>query len=160
MNEVSLVACPLTAGNAPLAPTRDAGRSLVRWVVLGAASLVLFVLAVAHSASVGAATPTTYAGTYCINFNTCYSSAGLYRAGTGPTATGPVYTAPTYVAPAAVVAPATTSASGYAPNTVVSTYYDPRYGTVSVQTDATGNLIDVNAATGQRIFPFPDNGYG
>ena len=51
------------------------------------------------------------------------------------------------------MAPATTSASGYAPNTVVSTYYDPRYGVVSVQTDATGNLIDVNAATGQRIYP-------
>ncbi len=41
----------------------------------------------------------------------------------------------------------------YPPNTVVSTYYDARYGTVSVISDASGNLIDVNAATGQRIYP-------
>jgi len=60
-----------------------------------------------------------------------------------------------------VGAQTTTSASGYPPNTVVSTYYDPRYGEVSVVTDASGNLIDVNAATGQRIYPvFPDYGYG
>ena len=43
--------------------------------------------------------------------------------------------------------------SVYPPNTVVSTYFDPRYGTVSVVTDAYGNLIDVNALTGQRIYP-------
>jgi len=47
--------------------------------------------------------------------------------------------------------------SGYPANTVVSTYFDPRYGEVAVVTDASGNLIDVNAATGQRIYPvFPD----
>jgi len=43
--------------------------------------------------------------------------------------------------------------SVYPPNTVVNTYYDPRYGEVAVVTDASGNLIDVNAATGQRIYP-------
>lgn len=43
--------------------------------------------------------------------------------------------------------------SVYPPNTVISTYFDPRYGEVSVVTDASGNLIDVNALTGQRIFP-------
>jgi len=43
--------------------------------------------------------------------------------------------------------------SGYPPNTVVNTYFDPRYGEVSVVTDASGNLIDVNALTGQRIYP-------
>jgi hypothetical protein len=43
--------------------------------------------------------------------------------------------------------------SAYPPNTVVSTYYDARYGEVSVVTDAYGNLIDVNAVTGQRIYP-------
>ena len=43
--------------------------------------------------------------------------------------------------------------SVYPPNTVVSTYFDARYGEVSVVTDASGNLIDVNAATGQRIYP-------
>lgn len=47
--------------------------------------------------------------------------------------------------------------SGYPANTVVSTYFDPRYGEVSVVTDASGNLLDVNAATGQRIYPvYPD----
>lgn len=45
----------------------------------------------------------------------------------------------------------------YPPNTVISTYFDARYGAVSVVTDASGNLIDVNAVTGQRIFPiYPD----
>jgi hypothetical protein len=43
--------------------------------------------------------------------------------------------------------------SVYPPNTVISTYFDARYGEVSVVTDASGNLIDVNAATGQRIYP-------
>ncbi|MHB8646855.1 MAG: hypothetical protein ACYDAR_13780 [Thermomicrobiales bacterium] len=43
--------------------------------------------------------------------------------------------------------------SNYPPNTVISTYFDARYGEVSVVTDASGNLIDVNAFTGQRIYP-------
>ncbi len=43
--------------------------------------------------------------------------------------------------------------SVYPPNTVISTYFDARYGEVSVVTDASGNLIDINAATGQRIYP-------
>jgi hypothetical protein len=43
--------------------------------------------------------------------------------------------------------------AAYPPNTVVSTYFDARYGPVSVVTDASGNLIDINAATGQRIYP-------
>jgi hypothetical protein len=47
--------------------------------------------------------------------------------------------------------------SAYPPNTVVSTYFDARYGEVSVVTDASGNLIDINAQTGQRIYPvYPD----
>jgi hypothetical protein len=47
--------------------------------------------------------------------------------------------------------------SAYPPNTVVSTYFDARYGEVSVVTDANGNLIDINAQTGQRIYPvYPD----
>src|SRR3954465_14939003 len=48
---------------------------------------------------------------------------------------------------------AASAASPYPPNTVVSTYFDPRYGAVSVVTDQWGNLINVNAATGQRIYP-------
>ncbi len=52
--------------------------------------------------------------------------------------------------------------SGYPPNTVLSTYFDPRYGTVSVVTDGSGTVINVNAATGQRIFPVYSDyaGYG
>ncbi|MGI8858269.1 MAG: hypothetical protein ACR2JW_21210 [Thermomicrobiales bacterium] len=46
--------------------------------------------------------------------------------------------------------------SAYPPNTVVSTYFDARYGEVSVATDASGNLIDINAVTGQRIYPYAD----
>jgi hypothetical protein len=85
----------------------DAGISLRRWLMLGAAGLALVVLAIMHSASVGAQ-------------------------------------------------------SGYPPNTVVSTYADPRYcdGLVSVVTDQYGNLIDVCTTTGQRIYPvYLDYGY-
>jgi hypothetical protein len=154
MDEVCSDACPSMAGSASIAVMREASRSLVRWIVLGAASLVLFILAAAHGASVGAAAPAPYTGNYCINFYTCYSV---------PTNT-PTYVAPTYVAPAAVAAPATTSTTGYPPNTVISTYADPRYcgGVVSVVTDSSGNLIDVCPGTGQRIAPiYPDyvNGF-
>lgn len=52
------------------------------------------------------------------------------------------------------------AASPYPPNTVISTYVDPRYGVVSVVTDQWGNLININAATGQRIYPvYADYGY-
>jgi hypothetical protein len=52
------------------------------------------------------------------------------------------------------------AAAPYPPNTVISTYVDPRYGVVSVVTDQWGNLIDINAATGQRIYPvYADYGY-
>ena len=151
MNEASSVACPLTAGNAPFAAARDASRSIVRWAVLGAAGIVALALALSHGMSAGAAAPCIQ-----INYTTCVATAGY----TVPTYVAPAYVAPTYVAPS-YVAPATTSASGYAPNTVVSSYYDPRYGPVSVVTDATGNLIDINSATGQRIYPYaPDYNYG
>ncbi|MGI8689281.1 MAG: hypothetical protein ACR2M3_11945 [Thermomicrobiales bacterium] len=52
--------------------------------------------------------------------------------------------------------------SPYPPNTVVSSYFDPRYcdGAVSVVTDSGGNLIDVCTTTGQRIYPvYPDTSY-
>jgi hypothetical protein len=55
----------------------------------------------------------------------------------------------TLMAPAVAVG----AQSAYPPNTVVSTYFDARYGEVSVVTDASGNLIDINAQTGQRIYP-------
>jgi hypothetical protein len=123
-------------------------RSVVRWAVLGAAGVIALIIALSHSMSASAATPCIQ-----INYTTCVNY-------TVPTYVAPAYVAPTYVAPS-YIAPATTSASGYAPNTVVSSYYDPRYGPVSVVTDASGNLIDVNTATGQRIYPYlPDYGYG
>jgi hypothetical protein len=159
MNEVSSVACPLTAGNASIAAMRDASRSLMRWIVLGAATLVLFILAAAHSTSVGAATPCIQINyTTCVNYTVPTYTAPTYIA---PTYVAPAYVAPTYVAPATAAAPTTSTTTGYPPNAVISTYYDPRYGEVSVVTDASGNLIDINTATGQRIYPvFPDYGYG
>lgn len=47
------------------------------------------------------------------------------------------------------------AASPYPPNTVVSTYVDPRYcgGAITVVTDGDGNLIDVCAGNGQRVYP-------
>ncbi len=147
MDDIYSVAYPMTVGNASIAAPRDASRSLVRWVVLGAASLVLFVLAAAHSGSVGAATPAPSNGTYCINYFTCYSV---------PAST------PTYIAPATTVAPAATSSTGYPPYTLIDTYPDARYcgGFVSVVTDASGNLIDVCPGTNQRIIPFfADNSF-
>jgi hypothetical protein len=53
----------------------------------------------------------------------------------------------------ALVGSTASAASPYPPNTVINTYVDPRYGAVSVVTDQWGNLININAATGQRIYP-------
>ena len=56
----------------------------------------------------------------------------------------------------ALVPAAVGASSPYPPNTVVSTYYDARFcgnGQVSVVSDQNSNLIDVCAATGQRIDP-------
>jgi len=136
MDDVCSLACPMTAGTASAAIARDASRSLLRWIVVGAASAVLFVLAMMQGASVGAAAPTAY------------QYPGIV-APVGTTTTTTTATMP--------------SASGFPANTVVSTYIDPRYcnGLVSVVTDGSGNLIDVCTATGQRIIPvFPDFGFG
>lgn len=113
---------------------RDAMRAVVRWAVLGAAGVIALILALSHSMSASAAAPCVQ-----INYTTCVAYGASY---VGGNAVG-----------------YTTANSGYPPNTVISTYYDPRYGIVSVVTDATGNLIDVNAA-GQRFYPLPDYGYG
>ncbi len=128
--------------------TRASG--LLRWLVLGAVGCIALLLAISHAGAVGAAAPTTYDSTICINYFTCYNS------GTGAAVSNTNSGYPTYVAP-------NTTDTGYPANTVVSTYFDPRYcnGVVSVVTDASGNLIDVCAATGQRIYPvFPDYGNG
>ena len=130
---------------------------VLRWAIFAAAALALCALALSRAGAVRADAPTN-----CIpiNYTTCVTYGGFY--GSAP-AYGGSYVAPntSYVAPGtAYVSPNTTS-SGYPPNTVISTYYDPRYGVVSVVTDSSGNLIDINAATGQRIYPYlPDYGYG
>jgi len=116
---------------------RDIMRTVVRWAVLGAAGVIALVIALSHSMSASAAAPCVQ-----INYTTCAAYGASY-----------INTN--------VVGAYTPANSGYPANTAISTYYDPRYGVVSVVTDATGNLIDVNAATGQRIYPiFPDYGYG
>jgi hypothetical protein len=108
---------------------------VLRWVILGAAAMAFVALGMMYSVSVGAAAPASYQAPYPVT-----------------TTTGSTTTTASM-----------TSTSGYPPNTVISTYADPRYcnGLVSVVTDNSGNLIDVCTTTGQRIFPvFPDNGYG
>ncbi|HEY8293649.1 MAG TPA: hypothetical protein VIG44_14260 [Thermomicrobiales bacterium] len=113
--------------------------SLLHWLVLGTAGLIALILAVSHAASVGAAAPTAYDTTICINYFTCYNS------NSGAVVSNPNGSVPAYLTPSVN--------SAYPANSVLSTYFDPRYGLVSVVTDQYGNLIDVNAATGQRIFP-------
>jgi hypothetical protein len=125
----------------------------------------LFVVWIATAVVVGAAGADNDA-TICINYTTCYDS------NTGALVPNPNQNpAPTtYSTPPLVYTPSTVayvpgqvayqpSGSGYPPNTVISTYFDPRYGTVSIVTDQWGNLINVNAATGQRIYPYADYGY-
>jgi len=133
---------------------------LLRWLILGVAGLVALILAFSHTASVGAAAPATYGNTtICINYFTCYNSAtGAAVANTNsgyptyPISNTTVY--PTYITP--------NTNSGYQGNAAVGApYFDPRYGFVQVVTDSSGNLIDINPQTGQRIFPFlPDYGFG
>jgi hypothetical protein len=105
--------------------------------------VVALILALSHSMAAGAAAPVAYqANCIPINYTTCVTNGTTLVNGN----VGATYAVPT---------------SGIAPNSVVSSYFDPRYGFVSVVTDSSGNLIDVNSATGQRIFPvFPDYGFG
>jgi hypothetical protein len=99
--------------------------------------------------------------TYSSNPNAIYSSGTVNTAPTtavyAPTTAA---YAPTY---AAYTAP-TTAYSGYPPNAVISTYFDPRYcgnGAVSVVTDQYGNLINVCTSSGVRIYPvYAPYGYG
>ena len=140
----TLVAAPNSGADS------DSLLPILRWPILIAASLALIIFTLGRAGAVGAAAPTAYDSTICINYFTCYTP------GTGATVANTTSGYPIAVAP-------TTTGTGYPANAVVSTYFDPRYcnGAVSVVTDASGNLIDVCAATGQRIFPvFPDYGNG
>jgi hypothetical protein len=133
----------------------------LRRLLPGAVGLALLVLGLS-GITANAATPP--AGCIPINYTTCIANGVTYTS--NPNAiysNATVYTttyAPSY---AAYTAPAPAS-TGYPPNTVISTYFDPRYcgnGAVSVVTDSSGNLIDVCTSTGVRIYPvFPDYGYG
>jgi hypothetical protein len=134
-------------------------RRLILALIAGAAILVVWI---ATTIAVGAAGADNDA-TICINYSTCYdSNTGILVSNPNPIPAPTTYTAPVYAPVPVAYSPTTgTSATGYPPNTVISTYFDPRYGVVSVVTDGSGNLIDINAATGQRIYPFyPDYGYG
>ncbi len=140
MNDVSSLACPMTAGTASVAMTRDASRSLLRWAVLGAAGVIALILALTHSTVAGAQAP---ANCIPINYGTCVVNGTAFTTGTVGTS---------YVAP-------NTGLPGNAP--ITAPYFDNRYGFVQVVTDSSGNLIDINPQTGQRIFPFlPDFGIG
>lgn len=108
-------------------------RAVVRWAVLGAAGVIALILALSHGAAASAAAPACIP----INYTTCVVPGTAYL----NTNIGAVY------------APVPT-ASTYPPNTVVvPPYFDNRYGWVQVVTDGSGNLIDVNPFTGQRIYP-------
>lgn len=117
-----------------------AGRGLLRWAVLGVAGVIALILALTHSTVAGAQAP---ANCIPINYGTCVVNGTAFTTGTVGTP---------YVAP-------NTGLPGNAP--ITAPYFDNRYGFVQVVTDSSGNLIDINPQTGQRIFPFlPDFGIG
>jgi len=131
-----------TSYSVAVMPT-SVGRGLLRWAVLGAVGVIALILALTHSTVAGAQAP---ANCIPINFGTCVANGTAYSTGTVGTNVGTT----------------TTSNTGFPGNAAVSgPYFDNRYGFVQVVTDNSGNLIDVNPATGQRIFPFlPDFGFG
>jgi hypothetical protein len=145
-----------------------AGRVPLRRLLPGAFGLALLVLGLsgitANAAVPANCVPISQTAciangiTYSSNPNAIYSNAPANTTVAAPSTA--VY-APTTAAYAPTYAAYAPSGSGYPPNTVVSSYFDPRYGPVSVVTDQYGNLIDVNSATGQRIYPvYGDYGYG
>jgi len=115
------------------------GRGLVRWAVLGAAGVIALILALSHSMVAGAQAPTT--NCIPISYGNCVTTGAPF----------------TNVGTTTI-----TSNTGIPGNAAVSgPYFDPRYGFVQVVTDGSGNLIDINPQTGQRIYPvFPDFGIG
>src|SRR6476661_508672 len=139
---------------------------MLRWLMLGAVAVVLAILALTRAGAVGAAAP---ADCIPINYTTCVSNGVFYTNGNPTSSVTQTYVAPSYsyVAPSySYVAPSyaygapsyvagNTSSTGYPPNTVISTYPDPRYcgGVVSVVAVTSGKLINVCPGTGQRIYP-------
>ncbi len=141
----------------PLPRAHRAPRPLPRLLARGAAGIALLALALGMAGAAGAAAP---AGCIPINYATCLANGVYYTDGAPTTVIPAIYPAPYMGSPiygsAYVYGDAT--GGGYPPNTVVSTYFDPRYGIVSVVTDASGVLIDVDAV-GRRIYPiYPDYG--
>lgn len=143
------------------------GRFPLRRLLPGAVGLALLILGLsgitASAAAPANCVPISQTAcvangiTYSTNPNAIYSNAPAGAVAYAPSTA--VYT-PTY---AAYTAP-TTASTGYPPNAVISTYFDPRYcgdGAVSIVTDQGGNLINVCTSTGVRIFPVYGNyGYG
>lgn len=121
-----------------------------------ATSVCLFLLALVPVTAVGAqAYPYPYPGTSPI-------APSVTVPATTTVAPAPVPAIPVPAVPAVPAAPAApvSSSSGYPPNALISSYFDPRYcgdGAVSVVTDAGGALINICTSTGQRILPiYPD----
>lgn len=113
----------------------------IRKIVVGVAGILMLVLTIGGSATVGAAAPV----------NGC--TLGNY-----------VCTGYTYVVPAYTYANVPYVYGRYAPAVGGVTYFDPRYcgdGRVSIVSDKDGNAINVCTTTGARIFPvYSDYAYG
>jgi hypothetical protein len=124
---------------------------VVRLLAVGA----LMALAIAVSVPVGAAGDNDQLTCIPINYTTCVQPMTY-------TAPAPVpYTAPGTVPTGTYVsAPAPATTQTLPANSLVTTYFDPRYcgdGNVSVVTDPSGHLINVCTSTGVRIYPvYPD----
>ncbi|MGI8689791.1 MAG: hypothetical protein ACR2M3_14545 [Thermomicrobiales bacterium] len=128
-----------TGYSAAVATSPSFGRGLIRWAVLGAAGVIALILALSHSMTASAQVPTT--NCIPISYGNCVTT-GVPFTNVGST----------YI-PTNTGIPANAAAS--------APYFDPRYGLVQVVTDSSGNLIDINPQTGQRIYPvFPDYGIG
>ena len=125
--------------SAAVAMPTSLGRGLVRWAVLGAAGVIALILALSHSMVASAQVPTT--NCIPISYGNCVTTGAPF----------------TNVGTTTI-----TSNTGIPGNAAVSApYFDPRYGFVQVVTDSSGNLVDINPQTGQRIYPvFPDFGIG
>lgn len=120
----------------------------------------LFVVALAASGPVGAAdTGGDQAGCIPINYTTCVTPSSGATLTTTPGTPACIPINYTTCVPPVSGAPVNTPTATLPANSLVTTYFDPRYcdGFVSIVTDGSGNLINVCTTTGQRIFPvFPD----
>src|SRR5438067_1030566 len=101
--------------------------SPLRRLALGAVTLVLIVLALGSAASVGATAP---AGCVPVNYTTCLSNGVYYVNGVPAATIATAYASPYTGIPgyATGYINGNVANGGYPPNSVLFTYYDPRYG--------------------------------